>query len=252
MFAGWLAESGVTVLSGKIDSRDHLEKLAIWLNLPINIADTRLEISPASAFPSFDLTIPLDISSAAFLIAAAILCGQEIKLDNVLLNPTRLGFAHILQQAGVRFEMDIRSQFPEPIGSLSVLPQPGSIHEIFVPANIVPFCIDEIPILAALAVLLKVPFAAENIGELRYKESNRLELLAENLQRAGQNVKMTEDTLSVEPAKIRSSFSVKCGQDHRMMMSFALFSLKKYTVKGLDKKLCCISFPLFWEALKRF
>jgi 3-phosphoshikimate 1-carboxyvinyltransferase len=209
--------------------------------------------------PSFQLSIPGDSSSAAFLVAAAVLAeGGELVVENVGVNPTRTGFLVVLERMGAHVErVNLRDEGGEPVADL--IARPASLRGTEVTAREVPTLVDEVPILAVLAS------QAENggetvfreVGELRVKESNRLELIAANLRAVGVEAHVRGNDLFVRgtgrgggggrPPRGR----VETAHDHRLAMAFAVLG----TLPGADVRLSerasvAISYPGFFRDLK--
>jgi 3-phosphoshikimate 1-carboxyvinyltransferase len=239
-------------------SRDHTERLLLHLGLELRYEDGAISLRPSGvSVPSFQLSIPGDSSSAAFLVAAAVLAeGGELVVENVGVNPTRTGFLVVLERMGAHVErVNLRDEGGEPVADL--IARPASLRGTEVTAREVPTLVDEVPILAVLAS------RAENggetvfreVGELRVKESNRLELIAANLRAVGVEAVVRGNDLFVRgtargggrPPRGR----VETARDHRLAMAFAVLG----TLPGADVRLSerasvAISYPGFFRDLK--
>src|SRR5207302_1551259 len=168
-------------------SRDHTERLLLHLGLDLRYDDGAISFQPSALnVPSFRLSIPGDASSAAFLVAAAVLAeGGELRVENVGVNATRTGFLVVLQRMGAHVErVNLRDEGGEPVAGLIARPAPA-LRGTEVTAAEVPTLVDEVPILAALASRAAGETTFREVGELRVKESNRLELIAGNLRAVG-------------------------------------------------------------------
>jgi 3-phosphoshikimate 1-carboxyvinyltransferase len=222
MIASLRAE-GVVRLGGAVDSRDHTERLFDYLELPLRRENSGLTLEPVEAVPPFDLTVPGDISSAAFFIASALVCGRELLVEKCGLNPTRLGFIDVLKRMGARIETEeTHRSGGEPVGNLRVLP--GPIHGVDVAAAEIPSCIDEIPLLAGLAAFAEGTTRVRGAEELRHKESDRLAAVSRLLTALGGGIDLSRDGFTVEGPQSLKSGRVDSGGDHRMAMAAASLS----------------------------
>src|SRR5207253_854907 len=182
LFAGLTGDVPVTIRE-PYRSRDHTERLFAHLGLGIHERDGAIVFEPSdhSNIPTFQLSVPGDPSSSAFLVAAAVLAeGGELLIENVGVNPTRTGFLIVLGRMGARVErLNLRDEGGEPVADLLV--RPAALRATEVAAAEVPTLVDEVPILAALASRATGETVFRQVGELRVKESNRLELVAATL-----------------------------------------------------------------------
>src|SRR5207253_4813591 len=151
----------------------------------------------AKSVPSFHLSVPGDASSAAFLVAAAVLAeGGELLVENVGVNPTRTGFLVVLERMGAHVErVNLRDEGGEPVADLVV--RPAQLKGTEVPASEIPTLVDEVPVLAVLASRARGATVFREVGELRVKESNRLELVAANLRAVGARAEARGNDLHV-------------------------------------------------------
>jgi 3-phosphoshikimate 1-carboxyvinyltransferase len=240
-----LRAQGTVRLGGSIDSRDHTERLFDYLGLPLNRDGSQLILEPVDSLPCFELTVPGDISSAAFFITGALICGKELLVENCGLNPSRLGFLSVLKRMGARLEVE--EQEPsgrEPVGSLRVLP--GTLHGAEVEPESIPSCIDEVPLLAVLGAFARGITRIRGAGELRHKESDRLAALARLFSCMGGRIDLTEDGFTVEGPQSLKSGRVDPRGDHRIAMAAAVLSAGirgGVTVHGFEA--AEVSFPDF-------
>ena len=235
-------------------SRDHTERLLEHLGVPLSFgpgdagSHLKLDAGGLSGLRTLDLRIPGDPSSAAFLITAAVLGGRRLRVDDVLLNPTRIGFLHMLEQMGVDVEIDPGDdRAGEPVGTVSVAG--GLLRGVQIGAQHVPSLVDEIPLLAVLAVYADGVTAISGAGELRVKESDRLSVIAENLKALGASVEETPDGLLIEGTPdLVPRGTVRTLGDHRIAMAFAcLSSISGSEIVTDDPECVAVSYPGFWE-----
>ena len=233
-------------------SRDHTERLFAHLGLDIHERDGIIGFRPAAAVRPFALAVPGDVSSAAFLIAAAVLArAGELVVEDVGVNPTRTGFLEAIARMGARVErVNLRDEGGEPVADL--VARPAGLVATTVPAAEIPRLIDEIPVLAVLASRAEGESVFHEVGELRVKESDRLALLAENLRRVGVAAEAQGNDLHVRGTEQPPRGRIDTARDHRLAMAFAVLG----TVPGADVRLSerrsvAISYPRFFADLRR-
>ena len=235
-------------------SRDHTERLLAHLGLGLHDRDGAIVFEPAarSVVPSFQLSVPGDVSSAAFLVGAAALAqGGELVIENVGVNPTRTGFLVVLARMGAQVErVNLRDAGGEPVADL--VARPAALSGTEVAAAEVPTLVDEVPILAVLASRAEGETVFREVGELRVKESNRLELIAANLRALGVEAEARGNDLHVCGTTRPPRGRVDTARDHRLAMAFAVLG----TVPGADVRLSerasvAISYPRFFADLRR-
>ncbi len=253
LFAGLTGGVEVTIRE-PYRSRDHTERLLAHLGLGIHERDGAIvfEPSPHSNIPTFQLSVPGDISSAAFMVAAAVLAeAGELLVENVGVNPTRTGFLVVLERMGARVErINLRDAGGEPVADLVV--RPAELRGTVVTAAEVPTLVDEVPVLAVLASRARGSTVFREVGELRVKESNRLELVAANLRAVGARAEARGNDLHVEGGEGPPRGRVETAKDHRLAMAFAVLgSVQGSDVKLSERKSVAISYPGFFEDLKR-
>lgn len=173
------------------------------------------------------VTVPADISSAAFpLVAALAVPGSDITLTGVGINPRRAGLIETLREMGADIDCrDVREVAGEPVADLHV--RAGSLSGIEVPASRAPSMIDEYPILAVAAAVAKGRTVMRGLGELRVKESDRLAATARGLAACGVEVEETPDSLTVHGVggRVPGGGMIETDLDHRIAMSFLVLGL---------------------------
>jgi len=236
-------------------SRDHTERLFAYLGFDIHDRDGAIVFEPPirpSAHPPINLSVPGDISSAAFLVAAAVLAdGGELLIENVGVNPTRTGFIVVLERMGAHVErVNLRDEGGEPVADLVV--RPAALKGTEVSAAEIPTLVDEVPMLAVLASRATGETVFREVGELRVKESNRLELMADNLRAVGAKAEVQGNDLHVEGNQSAPRGKVETAKDHRLAMAFAVLgTVEGANVKLSEKESVAISYPSFFSDLKR-
>jgi 3-phosphoshikimate 1-carboxyvinyltransferase len=250
LLAGLVAGVEVAVTE-PLRSRDHTERMLQALEVEVDVQGTTVRLRPVDAIPSFEARVPGDPSSAAFLIAAALLAGRgEVTLGEVALNPTRTGFLEVLRRMGAEVRVKEASRFlGEPVGEITVTG--ADLRGADVAPDEVPSLIDEIPVLAVLAGASAGTTTFRGVSELRRKESDRLHLLARNLQAVGVEARATEDTLRVIGASRPPRGRVDTGVDHRMAMAFAaLGRMPGAAVRLSERESPDVSYPHFFRDLE--
>ena len=255
LFAGFTGQVPVTIRE-PYRSRDHTERLFAHLGLGIHEKDGAIVFDPAdgpSGRPAaFKLSVPGDPSSAAFMVAAAILADKgELTIENVGVNPTRTGFMVVLERMGAHVErVNLRDEGGEPVADL--LARPAALTGTQVAAAEIPALVDEVPILAVLASRARGTTVFREVGELRVKESNRLELIAANLRAVGVQAEAQGNDLHVQGSETPPRGKVETAKDHRLAMAFAaLGTVKGAAIRLSEQKSVAISYPRFFRDLKR-
>jgi 3-phosphoshikimate 1-carboxyvinyltransferase len=206
-------------------SRDHTERMlralgATWRRVPGGV-----RLAPGARLRAPSGRVPGDPSAGAFFAAAAAaLPGSDLRLEDVALNPTRLGFYRALARMGARVEtLPTRRWCGEPVGTLRV--RPGRLKGIDVAPRAVPALLDEIPVLAVLAAACASGVTRiRGAAELRVKESDRIAALAEGLARLGADVTERRDGLVVRGGRLGGGV-VDAHEDHRIAMAFRVGAL---------------------------
>jgi 3-phosphoshikimate 1-carboxyvinyltransferase len=223
-----LAAEGETVVTEPAPTRDHTERALESLGAPVRRTPGTREVA-IRAFepPGFRARVPGDPSAAAFLLGGAAVSGGRVVVEEVGLNGTRLGFLAVMERFGANVVAEIRegaAALGEPIGSLAGEAGPAGLRGTVVPADEVPLVIDEVPILAAMAAHADGESRFEGAGELRVKESDRLEGLAEGLRGLGGEAAVEDDVLVVGGGGLAGGRAAARG-DHRLAMALAVAAL---------------------------
>jgi 3-phosphoshikimate 1-carboxyvinyltransferase len=251
LLAGVAGEVGVDIREPGGRSRDHTERMLRHLGFDVAEREGWISFRPGGRIAPFDIQVPGDPSSAAFMIAAAVLAANgSLRVAGVGVNPTRTGFLRVLERMGARVAVeDPVDHFGEPVADLVAAPAELRGTEI-VPAE-VPGLIDEIPMLAALASRAAGTTVFRQVGELRVKESDRLGLIAENIRNVGGVAEVQGDDLHVAGGDAPPRGSVRTAGDHRLAMAFAVLGTLPGARIRIDDLACAaVSFPGFPAALK--
>ena len=250
-FAG--LAGGVPVgVSEPYRSRDHTERLLRLLGVRVDSDGTTATMHPAEQLPAFEGDVPGDYSSAAYLLAAGVLARHgEVVLEGVGVNPTRTGFGRVLQRMGAAIEIQGRYlSLGEPAATL--VARPAELRAALVGPEEVPSLVDEVPLLACLAARAQGTSVFQGVGELRYKESDRLALVVTNLVALGVDALAEGDTLRVTGTDRPLRGRVVTAGDHRLAMAFAVLGTAPGGEFALDDARCvAVSYPDFFTDLSR-
>jgi 3-phosphoshikimate 1-carboxyvinyltransferase len=256
LFAGLNAE-GRTVVIETSQSRDHTERLFNGFGVPVTTNDDlSVTLDGPARFTGGPITIPGDVSSAAYFVAAAMLLPEsELTIEDVGLNPTRTAFLSVLTSWGADISTaDLQADRNEPYGTINVrggFVKTASENERTLSRSMIPSLIDELPLLAVVGSQIPGGIQIRDAGELRLKESDRLATTALNLRAMGAEVEEFEDGLSVSgPTRLRGA-RIDSHGDHRIAMAFSIAALIADGETEIDGSECvAISFPEFFGLLE--
>ncbi len=252
LLAGLYAK-GETIVVEPGPSRDHTERMlrARGVNLQSENLHHILR-GPIEGLLSMDMTIPGDISSASYLIAAATLVpGSKVRIQGVGVNPTRTGLIDVLNAMGAHIALEnIHDAGGEPVGDIVV--EHALLHGIEVSGSIVPRMIDELPVLALAAACAQGSTIVRDAAELRHKESDRIDTVSRELTALGAQIQPTEDGFIIEGVGQLQGATVQSYGDHRLAMTLAIAGLVAHGETTIHDAECIPdSFPGFSEILDR-
>jgi 3-phosphoshikimate 1-carboxyvinyltransferase len=249
LLAGVAAEGGTTVTEPAA-TRDHTERALAALGAPVSVEGTTIALQGVYQHDAFAATVPGDVSSAAFLLAAAALTGSELTVRGVGLNPSRLHFVRVLERMGVRVELrPTGEELGEPVGDLWVAPD-AELRGTEVAASELPLVIDEVPVLALMAAHARGETWFIGASELRAKESDRLTGVSDGVRALGGHAGVEGDDLVVPGLGLRGGIADGRG-DHRLAMAFAVAALAADApseIEGMEA--ADVSFPGFVQTLR--
>lgn len=250
LFAGLYAE-GTTTITEPYQSRNHTELLMSAFNADIDCNYNKTVLNPVDKLTPCELTIPGDISSAAYFITAALITpDSEITIRSVGMNPTRNGFIDVILSMGADIEIINAKQGIEPTADLVV--RSSKLHGITLEGEIIPRTLDEIPILAVLACFAEGTTIIRDAGELKVKESNRIEVMVSNLSKMGAHIEATDDGMIIEGGYPLHGAIIGTKYDHRIAMSFAIAALAAEGKTEIIGSECVnISYPGFYNDLNK-
>lgn len=241
-----LSAAGRTTVRSPAPTRDHTERMLLGMGVPVAQDDAGVVSIDGPAEPhAFELSVPGDFSSAAFFVVAACLAANDgMTIRNVGVNPTRTGLLTILREMGGEIELaNLRTVGTEPVADLHV--RQSRLHGIEVPPALVPLTIDEFPILFIAAAGASGQTVVRGAEELRYKESDRLAVMAEALNALGATVRELSDGLVIHGGRLAGG-RVSSHGDHRVAMALAVAALlAEDAIEILDTAQVATSFPGF-------
>jgi 3-phosphoshikimate 1-carboxyvinyltransferase len=223
LLAGLYAD-GMTCVTEPAPTRDHTERMLEGFGYPVERHDNRICVRRGGALTGVPIDVPADISSAAFfLVGASIATGSDLTLQHVGINPTRTGVINILRQMGADIRVfNEQSVGGEPVADLHV--RGSQLRGIRIPAEQVPLAIDEFPALFVAAACADGETVLTGARELRVKESDRIQVMADGLVALGIDARPTEDGMIIQGGRIDGG-RVHSHGDHRIAMSFAMAAL---------------------------
>lgn len=223
LLAGLYAE-GVTVVREPAPTRDHSERMLRAFGCEVDIDGAEIRMAGGQALTACDVEVPADISSAAFfMVAASIAPGSDIILQHVGVNPTRTGVIDILQLMGARIELqNPHAVGGEPVADIRV--QSAQLQAIDIPCELVPLAIDEFPVLFVAAACATGTTRLRGAEELRVKESDRIQVMADGLAVLGIEARVQPDGLEIDGGQMGGG-RVESHGDHRIAMAFSVASL---------------------------
>jgi 3-phosphoshikimate 1-carboxyvinyltransferase len=252
-----LGTAGETSVIEREPTRDHTERMLRHFGAEVTSVvegeKTRITIKGQAELQGRDVTVPADPSSAAFLIAAALIVpGSEVTIEGVLINPTRTGLYTTLKEMGADIAfLDEREEGGEPVADIRARYSP--LTGVNVPAERAPSMIDEYPMLAALAAFAKGETRMNGLAELKVKESDRLAATAAGLAANGVAAEAVGDTLTVHgTGSVPGGGAVATHLDHRIAMAFLVMGLASdQPVTVDDTAMIATSFPQFRSLMER-
>lgn len=249
LLAGLSADGPTSVIEPR-PTRDHTERLLRGFGVLVRADAAAVTVEPGPLTSPGEVSLPADFSSAAFFIVAA-LCvpGSRLVLPQVNLNPTRIGLLKILERMGARVRLTDQEDGWEPRATVEVHAQP--LHAARVEAAEVPSVIDELPILMVAAACARGTTRFDGVGELRVKETDRIESMLNGLRRLGiQASLVAPDTVEIEGGLLTGA-AVESVGDHRTAMSLAVAGLVAQGVTTVLGAECVAkSFPEFFDRLR--
>lgn len=249
LLASLFAE-GTTIINEPLASRNHTEIMLNYFGANINNINGVITSTPVDELYAKDLTVPGDISSAAFfMVAGLIVPNSHIIIENVGINPTRTGIIDALKAMGGNIiVLNERESGGEPVADIEV--KTSKLKATTLSGDIIPRMIDEIPVFAVAALCSEGTTYVKDAQELKVKESNRIATMSEELGKMGIKISETDDGMIIEGNQKLKGAKVYSHLDHRVAMSCAIAALVANGNTTITDADCVgISFPNFYELL---
>ena len=246
-----LGGNNVSSVNEIIPTRNHSEIMLKNMGASIESEGSKIIVHPLkSKLKSIDISVPSDPSSAAFFVALAVINNNSnLKLTNVLLNESRIGFVEVLNKMNCLITKSNESiRNGEKVGDLTI--SASNLKAIEIESETIPSIIDEVPILAVVAAFANGTTVFKNVEELKYKECDRLSAIIHNLEAFGIKAYEKNNDLFIEGGKVKRMPKITTFDDHRIAMAFTILSLTSFEKYELDNIQCVdISLPNFFNYL---
>jgi 3-phosphoshikimate 1-carboxyvinyltransferase len=247
-----LSAVGRTDVSEPALSRDHTERMLESMGVEIARSGTSVALAGPVVPRAVDVVVCGDASSAAFFaVAAAVVRGSDLVVEDVCLNPTRIGFVDVLRRMGASVELRVtEDRAGEPVGMLRARGS-AELRGVEIGAQEIPGCIDELPVLAVAAAFAKGATVIRGASELRVKESDRIASVAAMLRALGAVVEEAPDGMRIEGCALRGGARIKTHGDHRLVMAAAVAALAcREPVEIEEPEAAAVSFSNFFDCME--
>lgn len=251
LLAGLYAD-GETFVTEPARSRDHTERMLGAFGADLSINGNRVGISDHPLLKGKHITVPGDISSAAYFLAAGLIVPNScITVLNVGINPTRSGIIDVIKKMGGNIVIENnRIESGEPVADITV--STSALHGTDISGDIIPALIDEIPVISVMAAAADGTTTIRDASELRVKESDRVKTVTENLRAMGAEIEPHEDGMTINGGRSLHGAYIHTYGDHRLAMSMAVAGLIADGVTTFDDSSCVyVSYPGFFESLQK-
>ena len=254
-----LNTKGISTLEERFETRDHTEIMLKYLNANIKVKKSKnkkiISIFGKTPIDAKDISVPGDISSAAFMIILALISkNSKVTIKNVLLNPTRTGILDVLKKMKAKIKIKNKKTIcGEVVGDIEA--RSSNLKATTVPEKMAPRLIDEYPILFIAACFAKGTSKFNGIEELRVKESDRIKSMEDGLKPLGVKISSTKSSVKITGSnsfKLNQKIKIDAKGDHRIAMSFYVFSQvlnKPFKIK--DFNYVKTSFPSFTKTINK-
>ena len=255
LLAGLYADGETSVTEPGL-SRNHTELMLKEFGADIrsvhnlDCSRTTAVIRPCEELHGQKITVPGDISSAAYFIAAGLIVpDSEIRITNVGINPTRAGMLKVCEDMGAQIELsNERTEGGEKIADITV--KTSRLHGTVIEGDIIPALIDEIPIIAVMAAVAEGTTIIRDAAELKVKETDRIETVTDNLKAMGCDITPAPDGMIINGGRLKGA-SIHTLLDHRIAMAFSIAALAaEGRTHILDSKCVDVSYPTFYDTFE--
>ena len=250
LLAGLYAD-GETSVTEPYVSRNHTELMLNAFGGSCTTVGTTATVTSDPVLTGQKIVVPGDISSAAYFLVAGLITGNsEITIKNVGINPTRDGIIDVIKMMGGDMTFaNVNADSGEPTADITV--KTSSLKGCVIEGDIIPKLIDEIPVIAILACFAEGETVIKDAAELKVKESNRIDVMVNNLSAMGADITGTDDGMIIRGGKPLHSAVIHSKKDHRIAMSFAVAAMcAEGETEILDADCVNISYPDFYRDLE--
>lgn len=247
-----LQAKGDSIIVEKEKTRDHTEDMIRQFGGEIIVSGKEIRITGPQTLYGQEVTVPGDISSAAFFLVAGLICpDSKLILKNVGLNPTRTGILEVIEQMGGKVSIEETGNEQNKAGTITV--ETSELKGIEIGGEIIPRLIDELPIIALLATQAQGKTIIRDAEELKVKETNRIDAVATELNKMGADIEATADGLIIHGQRSLHGAKVTSYGDHRigMMLQIAALLVKDGSVELEKPEAISVSYPTFFEDLSK-
>ncbi len=217
-----LSAQGETCVTEPVPTRDHTERMLRGFGYSVTQQGAECRLRGGGRLQACDIQVPADISSAAFfLVGASIVAGSDLTLRRIGVNPTRTGVIHLLRMMGADITLSNQVEVGgEPVADIRV--RAAALHGIQIPVTQVPLAIDEFPALFIAAACATGTTVLRGAAELRVKESDRIQVMADGLRASGVPVQVLPDGIVIQGGHLLQGGRIDSHGDHRIAMAFAI------------------------------
>ena len=243
---------GPTSVTEPAVSRNHTELMLQSFGVDVRCEGKTATVYPPETMTGQDIVVPGDISSAAYFIVAGLITpDSQITMKHVGINPTRDCIIKVCQAMGADIILsNVQDDNGEPTADITV--KSSKLHGTVIGGDLIPTLIDELPIIAVLACFAEGETVIKNAEELKVKESNRIDLMVNNLVRMGADAIATEDGMIIHGGKPLHGISINCKYDHRIAMTFSIAGINADGETVIEDAQCVdVSYPTFYDTLKQ-
>lgn len=246
-----LQTQGESVIIEKEQTRNHTEDMIVQFGGEIRVEGKEIHVQGNQEFTAQEITVPGDISSAAFwLVAGLIVPNSKLRLENVGINETRTGILDVIRAMGGKISL---SEVDELAKSATITVETSELKATEIAGNLIPRLIDELPIIALLATQAQGRTVIRDAEELKVKETDRIQVVADALNSMGASIKPTDDGMIIEGKSALHGAQVHTFGDHRigMMAAIAALLVKNGTVELERAEAINTSYPTFFADLEK-
>ncbi|HVY55073.1 MAG TPA: 3-phosphoshikimate 1-carboxyvinyltransferase, partial [Thermodesulfobacteriota bacterium] len=250
LLAGMYADGETEVIEPE-PTRDHTERMLRYFGVKIDKKGNSVRIARQKEFNGRKISVPADLSSAAFFIAGALITpGSELLIRNVGINPLRTGVIDVLRRMGGNIEItNEREVSGEPVGDIKV--KACELRGTVIEGDMIPKAIDELPVIAAAACFADGETVIKDAKELRVKETDRIKAMTSELKKLGARVTEFEDGLSIKGGAPLTGAICSSWGDHRIAMAVAIAAIRAIGETNIEDAECVsVSYPGFFDVLR--